>query len=252
MSYNRYHPYKTSQPQPSHQQDQTISQNQWSSAQPQPSHQQQNQTTSQNKWDYGTESASFKIGASNFTPTTEEQHALEEFEKISTSYHQTAQVPLNEDLYQDNNIQNSMQGENVNLTTNPSNFLDKDIETILATTTFLQDDIPQEEKGNYHIISESLSDTGVILSGIKVLSWKFENLMSDSDFENLIDIFRNVDRLIDGKLLSKKEYLQRIQLIGLLINLNWKIKKPPMQVKVWRLMERKLACRKIKTVNKTV
>ena len=32
---------------------------------------------------------------------------------------------------------------------------DKDIETILATTTFLQDDIPQEEKGNYHIISES-------------------------------------------------------------------------------------------------
>ena len=37
-----------------------------------------------------------------------------------------------------------------------------------------------------------------------------------------------------------------------LINLNWKIKEAPMQVKMWRLMERKLACRKSKMINKDV
>ena len=130
--------------------------------------------------------------------------------------------------------------------------MDEDIITILSNTTFLHDDNPSQIKDNYYITSESVSESGVTLNGIKVTSWSFKHILSDADFENLLDIFRNVDKLIDGKQLTKRQYIQRIQLLGLLINLNWKIKEAPMQVKMWRLMERKLACRKSKMINKDV
>ena len=258
--YHAYQPYSGSQPQASHQatsqnpaytvtqpsQQHTTQNHGYTAA---PSSQQHDQGTSQNRGYFPSTAVSTNHGTFDFTP----EEALRAIDSaLGASSHQpTGQGFANEDLSQENNVQNS-QGETVNHFTSPSNFLDKDIESILASTPFLRDDTLHQDTGTYHIVSESLSDVGVTLNGIKMTSWTFENLMSDADFENLLDIFRSVDRLIEGKHLSKREYIQRIQLLGLLINLNWNIKKPPMQVKVWRLMERKLACRKNKMTNKDV
>ena len=266
--YQAYNVYTGSQPHPSHQHPPSSQFSQGYTTTPPPPQPPSHQPTSQNQGYAVPQSQpsqpqaqaappnhgflpSIEVPANNgefnFTP----EEALEALDTVlgSSSHHPSGQGSGNEDHA--NNVHNS-QGESVNqFTTSPSNFLDKDIEQILASTPFLRDDTPPQETGAYHILSESSPNhMGVTLNGIKVTSWRFENLMSDADFENLLHIFRSVDRLIEGKNLSKREYIMRIQLLGLLINLNWHITKPPMQVKCWRLMERKLACRKNKMLNK--
>ena len=209
--------------------------------------------TTLNQWSYQTEAGPVNSGNFNITSSTEHNKLLQDVEEFEVVYQQKVQKQQHEERAQASNAQSTTsQSKYVKELTCPSNFLDKDIEIILASTPFLKDEIPQQIKGDYHITSETLSENGVQLNGIKITSWNFQNLMSDSDFEDLLDIFKNSEELIEGKNLSKKRYIQRIQLLGLLINLNWKIQKPAMQVKVWRLMERKLACRKAKMTNKHV
>ena len=224
--------------------------------------QHQQDLTSNSQWTYTNDGAGINaVGPLNYTEIDNDEQKIREIEEmLMTNHQQSGERHKNEELKQVNNLKNSYKGEVVSykgevvkdLATSPSNFLDEDIKNILSNTSFLHDDTPQQIKGDYHITSETLSEKDIVLSGIKIASWTFKNIISDSDFENLLDIFRNVDRLIEGKHLSKKEYIQRIQLLGLMIKLKWKIFKPAMQVKVWRLMERKLACRKIKMTNKDV
>ena len=140
------------------------------------------------------------------------------------------------------------QGETINRVAgpSPSNFLNKDIEDILKKAPFLHEDTPQPDTGAFTIADHTVTDSGgITFEGFKKNTLKFESCMSDSQFEHLLDIFRNVDLLIEGKNLNKRTYLMRIELLGLLINLNWKIKQPSMQVEVWREMEQKLLSRKM-------
>ena len=121
-----------------------------------------------------------------------------------------------------------------------SNFRDQDFANILAETSFLRDDIVIKPKSDYYLSSDILVSDGVTLKGVKTATWTYPNVMPNEEFEELIDIFRNVDKLLQGKHLSKKEFFQRIKLLGLLITLQWRIKNPQMQVKVLRVMEGKV------------
>ena len=181
----------------------------------------------------------------NYTPD-------ETYNQIESMLDATTRQPSgrgNEEVNQMSKTQT--QGETVNrVATNPSNFLNRDLEDILKKAPFLHEDTPLPDIGAYHIADHTVTDDGITFEGFKTNTLKFESCMSESQFEHLLDIFRNVDKLIEGKHLNKREYLMRIELLGLLINLNWKIKNPPMQVRVWREMEQKLACRKNKIFNK--